>query len=121
MSVSSCKSVDFHGSFYTSSNYLSHESRLEDLVRTVEEPEEEGSSGKLPDGGYGWVVALVALLLNSLLTLGLATFSILFVDFVDYFQASKTQVSWVGAIYLASMLASCEYASSALFSQMCSL
>jgi hypothetical protein len=53
-------------------------------------------------------VAGLAFLLNALLTMGLATFSILFVEFVEYFEASKTQVTWLAAIYLASMLASCE-------------
>ena len=59
-----------------------------------------------PDGGWGWVVCLASFFCNFTVD-GIAySFGILLVPLVEYFDSSRSTISWVGSllcgIYMAS-------------------
>ncbi|GFY71356.1 monocarboxylate transporter 14 [Trichonephila inaurata madagascariensis] len=57
-----------------------------------------------PDGGWGWVVVFAAFMINFIADGISFSFGILFIDFVDYFGASKAKTSWVGSIFFSMPL-----------------
>lgn len=56
------------------------------------------------DGGWGWVVVFAAFMVNFIADGISFSFGILFMDFVEYFGASKAKTSWVGSIFLSMPL-----------------
>lgn len=53
----------------------------------------------VPDGGWGWLVLLGAMMVNILIPGGaIKSFGILFVEFIDSFDASPTAASWIPAL-----------------------
>ena len=56
-----------------------------------------------PDQGYAWVVMTACFALQMLISSSFATFGILLVEYIEYFQQDKTVTSWIGAILLAAM------------------
>lgn len=50
-----------------------------------------------PDGGYGWVVCVAFAATNFSITAPLFTFSVLYLEYVDYFQVSIATIAWLGA------------------------
>ncbi|XP_035213360.1 monocarboxylate transporter 9-like isoform X2 [Stegodyphus dumicola] len=57
-----------------------------------------------PDGGWGWVVVFASFMINFIADGVSLSFGILFIDFVEYFGASKAKTSWVGSIFLSMPL-----------------
>ena len=55
-----------------------------------------------PDHGYSWAVLTAAVFLHFMAAGNFGTFGLLFVEFVDYFGASKAAVSWIGGIQIAT-------------------
>ncbi|EZA54469.1 Monocarboxylate transporter [Ooceraea biroi] len=51
-----------------------------------------------PDGGWGWVVLLSALVVNFLIPGTVKSFGVLFVEFLHVFKASSTAGSWMPAL-----------------------
>ncbi|XP_012280353.1 monocarboxylate transporter 13 [Orussus abietinus] len=51
-----------------------------------------------PDGGWGWVVLVSALLVNFLIPGTVKSFGVLFVEFLQVFKASPTAASWMPAL-----------------------
>jgi hypothetical protein len=53
----------------------------------------------VPDGGWGWLVLLGAMMVNILIPGGaIKSFGILFVEFIDSFEATPTEASWIPAL-----------------------
>lgn len=51
-----------------------------------------------PDGGWGWVILTSAVLVNVLIPGTVKSFGVLFVEFLEVFQASPTTASWMPAL-----------------------
>ncbi|XP_041373530.1 monocarboxylate transporter 14-like [Gigantopelta aegis] len=57
-----------------------------------------------PDGGWGWVIVASSLVCNIIVDGIGYTFGILLLEFVDYFQASKSKVSLIGSLQVGMYL-----------------
>ena len=51
----------------------------------------------LKDKGYSWVILAASTLLSILMSSCSSTFGIYYVEFLEYFQVNKTELSWIGA------------------------
>lgn len=51
-----------------------------------------------PDGGWGWLVLLGSLLVNILMPGTIKSFGVLFVEFIEVFNASQVTASWIPAV-----------------------
>lgn len=51
-----------------------------------------------PDGGWGWLVLLGSMLVNILVPGTVKSFGVLFVEFLEVFQASPTAAAWIPAL-----------------------
>lgn len=61
-------------------------------------PEDVGGPPTPPDGGYGWVILASSFFINFLVDGVCFSFGIFFVEFLDYFGASRAKTSWIGSI-----------------------
>ena len=52
------------------------------------------------DKGYSWVILTASTLLNMLMASSYSTNGIYYVEFIQYFQVDKTELSWIGACQL---------------------
>ncbi|XP_038642976.1 monocarboxylate transporter 13-like [Scyliorhinus canicula] len=60
-----------------------------------------------PDGGWGWMVVLAGFM-KICLTFGIVrSFGVFFVQFIEHFDKSSSQVSWIGSILLATQQFGC--------------
>lgn len=69
-------------------------------LNIVSKPESEKDENELlpPDGGWGWAV-VVASLVISMIADGISfSFGLLYIEFLDYFGASKSRTAWIGKI-----------------------
>ncbi|KAJ8957424.1 hypothetical protein NQ318_004904 [Aromia moschata] len=55
----------------------------------------------IPDGGWGWFVVLAGFSLNMISEGVTLTFGLLYVEFLNEFQASKSATSWIGSLFMA--------------------
>ncbi|KAJ8972058.1 hypothetical protein NQ317_010927 [Molorchus minor] len=63
--------------------------------------EDEDEAPKIPDGGWGWVV-VVAALVASMIADGISfSFGLLFFEFLKEFNASSSETSWIGSLFMA--------------------
>ena len=51
-----------------------------------------------PDKGWAWVIMAGAFFCNMCVGGILYTFGIFYVEFVDYFQASRATTAWIGSV-----------------------
>ena len=51
-----------------------------------------------PDGGWGWVVVLASFLTFVVVDGISYSFGILYVELLDYFNATKSETSWIGSL-----------------------
>lgn len=51
-----------------------------------------------PDGGWGWLVLLGATLVNVLVPGTVKSFGVLFVEFLEVFDASAAAAAWIPAL-----------------------
>ncbi|EDW57674.1 monocarboxylate transporter 14 [Drosophila virilis] len=51
-----------------------------------------------PDGGWGWLVLFGACLTNILIPGTIKSFGVLFIEFLQAFETSQTQASWIPAL-----------------------
>uniref|UniRef100_A0A182QCE3 Major facilitator superfamily (MFS) profile domain-containing protein n=1 Tax=Anopheles farauti TaxID=69004 RepID=A0A182QCE3_9DIPT len=51
-----------------------------------------------PDGGWGWLVLLGSMLVNILVPGTIKSFGVLFVEFLEAFQASPSSAAWIPAL-----------------------
>lgn len=62
-----------------------------------------------PDGGWGWLVLFGACLTNILIPGTIKSFGVLFIEFLQAFETTQTQASWIPALcyFLYSSLGEC--------------
>ena len=51
-----------------------------------------------PDGGWGWLVLGGSMLVNVLIPGTIKSFGVLFVEFLEAFQASPATAAWIPAL-----------------------
>lgn len=51
-----------------------------------------------PDGGYGWVVMISAMMCSVIVDGVCFSFGVFFNEFVNTFESTKAQTSWVGSL-----------------------
>lgn len=60
----------------------------------------------IPDGGWGWVVVLSSFII-SMIADGISfSFGLLYIEFLDEFEASKSTTAWIGSLFIAVPLLS---------------
>ncbi|KAM3960607.1 monocarboxylate transporter 14 [Aphomia sociella] len=60
----------------------------------------------IPDGGWGWIVVLSSFII-SMIADGISfSFGLLYIEFLDEFQASKSTTAWIGSLFIAVPLLS---------------
>ncbi|UYV69590.1 hypothetical protein LAZ67_6004035 [Cordylochernes scorpioides] len=57
-----------------------------------------------PDGGWGWVVVFASFMVNLIADGVSLSFGLLFLELVEYFDASKSKTAFVGSIFLSMPL-----------------
>ena len=62
-----------------------------------------------PDGGFGWVVMVASFLNILLMASSVLTYAILFVEFIDVFNANYTQLAMLGNLQLGFSFMFSEY------------
>lgn len=61
---------------------------------------------KVPDGGWGWMVVFSSFVI-SMIADGISfSFGLLYIEFLNYFQESKSKTSWIGSLFMAVPLLS---------------
>ncbi|KAG5311309.1 MOT7 protein, partial [Acromyrmex insinuator] len=51
-----------------------------------------------PDGGWGWLILLAAVMVNLLIPGTIKSFGVLFVEFLDIFDASPAAAAWIPSL-----------------------
>ncbi|XP_015111078.1 monocarboxylate transporter 13 [Diachasma alloeum] len=61
---------------------------------------DERGKGELvpPDGGWGWLVLIAAVMVNVLIPGTIKSFGVLFVEFLEVFDASPAAAAWIPAL-----------------------
>ncbi|CAH2980077.1 unnamed protein product [Chilo suppressalis] len=60
----------------------------------------------IPDGGWGWVVVMSSFII-SMIADGISfSFGLLYIEFLEEFQASKSTTAWIGSLFIAVPLLS---------------
>ena len=68
--------------------------------------ETEEKKPKVPDGGWGWVVVLSSLVI-SMIADGISfSFGLLYIEFLNHFEESKSKTAWIGSLFMAVPLLS---------------
>ena len=71
----------------------------DNLDRTVtavpKEPSLQALSGTVPEGQWGWMVVVSIFLLLAVCLGYVFSLSVFFVEWVTYFDASATEISWI--------------------------
>ncbi|KAL4704428.1 hypothetical protein ACJJTC_014360 [Scirpophaga incertulas] len=77
--------------------------------KTSEEEKNYSSKQKkvsIPDGGWGWIVVLSSFVI-SMIADGISfSFGLLYIEFLEEFQASKSTTAWIGSLFIAVPLLS---------------
>ncbi|KAK7869286.1 hypothetical protein R5R35_000897 [Gryllus longicercus] len=64
------------------------------------------AKGKVPDGGWGWVVVAASFVM-SMIADGISfSFGLLFVRFLAHFEDSRSKTSWIGSLFMSVPLMS---------------
>ncbi|XP_050101389.1 uncharacterized protein LOC126581632 [Anopheles aquasalis] len=72
----------------------------EEGARDPENPDDDDGEYELvpPDGGWGWLVLAGSMLVNILVPGTIKSFGVLFVEFLEAFQASPSSAAWIPAL-----------------------
>lgn len=74
-------------------------------IEKCDDGNEKGEIG-IPDGGWGWVVVLSSFVI-SMIADGISfSFGLLYIEFLEEFQASKSTTAWIGSLFIAVPLLS---------------
>ncbi|XP_049871892.1 uncharacterized protein LOC126370850 [Pectinophora gossypiella] len=77
---------------------------LDDKDSICSESTDDDKLPPIPDGGWGWVVVLSAFLVSAIAD-GLAfSFGLLHEEFTNYFNATQSQTSLIGSLFIATPL-----------------
>lgn len=68
---------------------------------SIDEEEEENKTPKLPDGGWGWMVVFSSLIMSMIMDGISFSFGLLYIEFLQEFDASKSTTSWIGSLFLS--------------------
>ena len=55
---------------------------------------------KETDGGWGWIIVIGVFFISTLIGGVFAAFSLLYLEFVEVFDASRFVAGWIGSLYL---------------------
>ena len=80
--------------FFNFSNNKLHDSCIVCLVKNVTTEEDLVP----PDGGWGWLVLLASVMVNLLIPGTVKSFGVLFVEFLEVFDASPAAAAWIPAL-----------------------
>lgn len=56
---------------------------------------------KVPDGGWGWVVVFASLLISMVADGVSFSFGLLYIEFLNEFEASRSKTAWIGSLFMA--------------------
>ncbi|KAL7640187.1 UNVERIFIED_CONTAM: hypothetical protein RMT77_009601 [Armadillidium vulgare] len=56
---------------------------------------------RAPDGGWGWVVVFASFMVHCIADGVTMSFGVLYVEFLNYFEESKSLTSWIGSLFMA--------------------
>ncbi|CAB3253075.1 unnamed protein product [Arctia plantaginis] len=74
-------------------------------IEKCDDENEKGGIG-IPDGGWGWVVVISSFII-SMIADGISfSFGLLYIEFLEEFQASKSTTAWIGSLFIAVPLLS---------------
>lgn len=51
-----------------------------------------------PDGGFGWMVLMGSLIVNILIPGMVKSYGVLFIEFLEVFEASPASAAWIPAL-----------------------
>lgn len=80
----------------------------QEKVKGLKKDAENGLSRKvaIPDGGWGWVVVASSFVI-SMIADGISfSFGLLYIEFLEEFQTSKSTTAWIGSLFIAVPLLS---------------
>ncbi|KAG7302535.1 hypothetical protein JYU34_012453 [Plutella xylostella] len=79
---------------------------LSDVDSICSNDEDDPMKPNIPDGGWGWIVVLSSFVI-SMIADGISfSFGLLYIEFLDEFQASKSTTAWIGSLFIAVPLLS---------------
>jgi MFS transporter, MCT family, solute carrier family 16 (monocarboxylic acid transporters), member 14 len=82
---------------------LNVDQKMNDLKETEDE---NVNKVPIPDGGWGWVVVMSSFVI-SMIADGISfSFGLLYIEFLDEFEASKSTTAWIGSLFIAVPLLS---------------
>lgn len=68
--------------------------------------DERNKKPKIPDGGWGWVVVFSSLIISTIADGISFSFGLLYVQFLNHFEESKSKTAWIGSLFMAVPLLS---------------
>lgn len=80
-----------------SNNADNDSNNLNGTIRKVKDVAAEGELVP-PDGGWGWLVLLASVMVNLLIPGTVKSFGVLFVEFLEVFDASPAAAAWIPAL-----------------------
>lgn len=67
----------------------------------------EESSGKPPDGGWGWVVVFASFIVNVILDGVAFSFGMLLIPLIEEFESNRSTISWAGSLVILFYILAC--------------
>jgi len=65
------------------------------------------SSGKPPDGGWGWVVVFASFIVNVILDGVAFSFGMLLIPLIEEFESNRSTISWAGSLVILFYILAC--------------
>lgn len=66
--------------------------------RVMKDDNEEETELVPPDGGWGWLILFGSMLVNILVPGTVKSFGVLFVDFLEVYEATPAEAAWIPAL-----------------------
>ncbi|KAJ4444017.1 hypothetical protein ANN_05806 [Periplaneta americana] len=85
---------------------VSGASEVDSICSSTQTSDDDEEGGKVPDGGWGWVVVFASLVI-SMVADGISfSFGLLYIEFLNHFGESKSKTAWIGSLFMAVPLLS---------------
>lgn len=68
------------------------------LKKRVMQDDNEETELVPPDGGWGWLILFGSMLVNILVPGTVKSFGVLFVDFLEVYEATPAEAAWIPAL-----------------------
>ena len=65
--------------------------------------ENKHEKAALPDGGWGWIIVIVAFFVHILVGQSLSMFSVLYINLIETLDGETGDIGWVGSLYRFSL------------------